>query len=106
MWSLSHSRMSELREKGAYALSTRSILSYMHMEYGIMICSWPLGSNTPIPIREYEGTIMLHSVHATNHGSIICIADLNCLQNVIMTGETLEPDDMVELDFASFVEFI
>ena len=49
---------------------------------------------------------MLRPVHATNHGGIILVADLDCLQNVIRTSETLEPDDTVKLNLASFVEFI
>ena len=46
---------------------------------------------------------MLRPVHATNHSSIVFVADFNRLQDVIGTGETFEPDDAVELDFASFV---
>ncbi len=49
---------------------------------------------------------MLGPVHAADHGGIVHDADLDGLEDVVGTGEALEPDDAVELDAAAFAQLV
>lgn len=49
---------------------------------------------------------MLRPVHTTHHRGIVHDANFDCLENIVWTCEALKPDDSLELDVSSFVEFM